>query len=79
MKRINVIDSHKGGEPTRIIVKGGSVLGNGPLDERVNIFQQEFDHIRSAVVAEPRGSAHINGEATLILQSGDPFRMGIKD
>ena len=56
MERINVIDSHTGGEPTRIIVGGGPDLGNGPLDERVKIFKQDFDHIRSAVVAEPRGS-----------------------
>ena len=56
MERINVIDSHTGGEPTRIIVGGGPDLGNGPLNERANIFKQDFDHIRNAVVAEPRGS-----------------------
>jgi 4-hydroxyproline epimerase len=55
-KRIHVIDSHTGGEPTRLIVDGGPDLGNGPLSERVNRFKEEFDHIRSAVVCEPRGS-----------------------
>ena len=55
-KRIHIIDSHTGGEPTRLIVDGGPDLGNGPLSERLNRFKEEFDHIRSAVVCEPRGS-----------------------
>lgn len=56
MKHIQVIDSHTGGEPTRIIMAGGPDLGTGPLDARCAKFQSEFDHIRSAVVNEPRGS-----------------------
>ena len=53
---IKVIDSHTGGEPTRIVVEGGPDLGEGPLAERVERFRSEFDSIRSAVVNEPRGS-----------------------
>lgn len=53
---INVVDSHTGGEPTRIIIDGGPDLGTGPLSERATHFKQKFDHIRSAVVNEPRGS-----------------------
>jgi 4-hydroxyproline epimerase len=53
---ITVIDSHTGGEPTRLVVEGGPDLGNGPLAERLDIFRQNFDHIRSGVVNEPRGS-----------------------
>jgi len=56
MHRIQVIDSHTGGEPTRVIVAGGPDLGVGPLAERRERFQREFDRIRSAVVNEPRGS-----------------------
>lgn len=56
MKRIQVVDSHTGGEPTRIIVDGGPDLGTGSLPDRVEIFREKFDHIRSAVVNEPRGS-----------------------
>jgi 4-hydroxyproline epimerase len=55
-KRIKVINSHTGGEPTRIIIEGGPDLGNGPLADRVTIFRDRFDEIRSAVVNEPRGS-----------------------
>ena len=54
--RIKVIDSHTGGEPTRIIVEGGPDLGTGPLTERLTVFRDNFDQIRSAVVNEPRGS-----------------------
>ena len=56
MKRIQVIDSHTGGEPTRIIVSGGPDLGQGPLAERLACFRKDFDSIRSATVNEPRGS-----------------------
>ena len=56
MQRIKVIDSHTGGEPTRIIIEGGPDLGTGPLPDRVALFREKFDHIRSAVVNEPRGS-----------------------
>jgi 4-hydroxyproline epimerase len=54
--RIHVIDSHTGGEPTRLITRGGPDLGDGTLAERVKIFREKHDAFRSAVVNEPRGS-----------------------
>jgi 4-hydroxyproline epimerase len=54
--RVRVIDSHTGGEPTRVVVEGGPDLGSGPLAERVRIFKERFDRFRSAVVNEPRGN-----------------------
>jgi 4-hydroxyproline epimerase len=54
--RIHVIDSHTGGEPTRLIVRGGPDLGDGPLAGRVKLFKEKHDRFRSAVVNEPRGS-----------------------
>ena len=56
MKKISIIDSHTGGEPTRVIVEGGPDLGTGPVSERLHLFKENFDHFRSAVVCEPRGS-----------------------
>lgn len=53
---IKVVDSHTGGEPTRLIVEGGPNLGDGTLAERVERFRREFDDIRTAVILEPRGS-----------------------
>ena len=53
---IDVVDSHTGGEPTRVIVAGGPDLGGGPLSERLIRFQGQFDHVRTRVMNEPRGS-----------------------
>jgi 4-hydroxyproline epimerase len=61
MKSISIIDSHTGGEPTRLIIDGGPDLGSGPLAERRARFRADFDHVRSAVVCEPRGSDVIVG------------------
>jgi 4-hydroxyproline epimerase len=54
--RIRVIDSHTGGEPTRVVISGGPELGDGPLTERLRRFREQHDAYRSAVVNEPRGS-----------------------
>jgi 4-hydroxyproline epimerase len=56
MNTISIIDSHTGGEPTRLVIAGGPDLGAGPLSERLARFRADFDHVRSAVVCEPRGS-----------------------
>ena len=61
MQRICVIDSHTAGEPTRLITDGGPDLGDGPLEERLKRFRDQFDTYRSAVVNEPRGSDVIVG------------------
>ena len=56
LHRIQVVDSHTGGEPTRVVISGGPDLGTGPLSERVQRLSSQFDRFRSAVVNEPRGS-----------------------
>ena len=53
---VDVIDTHTGGEPTRVVVAGGPDLGSGSLVDRRELFRQRFDPFRSAVVNEPRGS-----------------------
>jgi 4-hydroxyproline epimerase len=53
---LRVIDSHTGGEPTRLVISGGPDLGDGPLSERVARFRETHDHFRSAIVGEPRTS-----------------------
>jgi 4-hydroxyproline epimerase len=60
-RRIKVIDSHTGGEPTRVVISGGPDLGNGPLSARIERFRNEYDAFRCAVVHEPRGSEAIVG------------------
>lgn len=54
--RVEVVDSHTGGEPTRVIVSGQPPLGSGTMLERREVFRNQFDHFRSGVINEPRGS-----------------------
>jgi 4-hydroxyproline epimerase len=54
--RVRVIDSHTGGEPTRVVIGGGPPLGDDSLTARLERFRTIYDYFRSAVVNEPRGS-----------------------
>jgi 4-hydroxyproline epimerase len=59
--RIKVLDSHTGGEPTRLVLEGGPDLGKGPLSGKRDLLRSKFDRFRSSVVNEPRGSPVIVG------------------
>jgi len=67
---LQIVDSHTGGEPTRTIVAGGPDLGRGSMAERKAIFAENFDHIRRALVNEPRGSDVMVG--ALLCEPVDP-------
>ncbi|WEN15026.1 proline racemase family protein [Rhodanobacter sp. AS-Z3] len=56
MHTVHVIDSHTGGEPTRVVIGGMPDLGEGSLAAQRQRFQQQHDHWRSAIACEPRGS-----------------------
>ncbi|MBL8125322.1 MAG: 4-hydroxyproline epimerase [Blastocatellia bacterium] len=60
-ERIKAIDSHTGGEPTRVIIDGFPDLGGGSMAERLEVFRRDHDHLRTAVVCEPRGHDAIVG------------------
>ncbi|MGC4042330.1 MAG: proline racemase family protein [Armatimonas sp.] len=70
MRRIIVIDSHTGGEPTRTVISGGPDLGTGLLAERAQRFKDEFDAYRSAICCEPRGSDVLVG--ALLVEPHEP-------
>ena len=61
MRRVRIIDSHTGGEPTRVVVSGGPELGNDSLANRLERFKNDHDDFRRAVVNEPRGSDAVIG------------------
>ncbi len=69
LHRLRAIDSHTGGEPTRLVVEGGPDLGDGPLSERLQRFRSHFDRFRSAIVNEPRGSDVVVG--ALLVEPAD--------
>jgi 4-hydroxyproline epimerase len=70
MTTTRIIDSHTGGEPTRIIVSGGPDLSRGTMAERLTLFREQHDDWRRAVVNEPRGSDVIVG--ALLCEPVDP-------
>ncbi|HEX7772140.1 MAG TPA: proline racemase family protein, partial [Pyrinomonadaceae bacterium] len=61
MRRVTVIDSHTGGEPTRVVINGGPELGNDSLANRRERFKNNHDDFRRAIVNEPRGSDAVIG------------------
>jgi len=68
--RIEVVDSHTGGEPTRCVLSGGPHLGVGPMAERLEKLRTEHDVFRRAMLCEPRGSEVLVG--ALLLEPVDP-------
>lgn len=59
--QISSLDCHTGGEPLRIITAGFPALrGDTVLAQRRDC-QQRFDHLRSALMFEPRGHADMYG------------------
>ena len=68
-QRIRAIDLHTGGEPTRVVIGGFPDLGAGSMAERLDVFRQEHDVLRSAIVCEPRGHDAVVG--ALLCESVD--------
>jgi 4-hydroxyproline epimerase len=76
MQKIRVIDSHTGGEPTRVVLAGGPDLGGGELSGRARVFRDRFDPYRSAIVNEPRGSDVMVG-ALLVTPHRADCQLGV--
>ncbi|WP_207884590.1 4-hydroxyproline epimerase [Pseudomonas sp. 30_B] len=70
MKRIQVLDSHTGGEPTRLVLDGFPDLGKGSMAERRARLAKDHDDWRAAAVLEPRGSDVLVG--ALLCEPVDP-------
>ena len=70
MHRVQIIDSHTGGEPTRVVISGAPNLGSGSIADQLEIFRSQHDHFRSAVVNEPRGSDVLVG--AILTEPSDP-------
>lgn len=68
--RIEVVDSHTAGEPTRCVLAGGPDLGDGPLAARLETLRRQYDTFRRAVLCEPRGSEVLVG--ALLVKPRDP-------
>lgn len=56
MKHVRVIDSHTGGEPTRLVMDGFPALAGRTMAEKRDALREEHDHWRRACLLEPRGN-----------------------
>jgi len=74
--QIKTIDMHTGGEPLRVIVHGFPKLqGNSVLEYR-RYCKENFDHLRTALMFEPRGHADMYG-CILVPPNDDEGDFGI--
>lgn len=70
-RRLNVIDSHTGGEPTRVVLNGFPPLeGSTPVEQRDVLLHARFSQLRRMIVDEPRGNEAM--VAALLLESSVP-------
>ncbi len=61
LRRLQVIDSHTGGEPTRVVVGGAPEFAGRTPSEIRELLQSDHDWVRSACILEPRGHEAIVG------------------
>jgi len=74
--QIKTIDMHTGGEPLRVIVDGFPELkGNNVLEYR-RYCKENYDHLRTALMFEPRGHADMYG-CILLPPNDDDGDFGI--
>lgn len=60
-----IIDSHTGGEPTRMVYDGFPDLIGNTIQEKLQHFRQHYDHLRQSIILEPRGSDVLVGALLL--------------
>jgi proline racemase len=58
---MKVVDSHTEGEPTRVVVEGWPEPAGATMAERRDDMRTRFDHLRRAVLCEPRGHEAVVG------------------
>jgi len=74
--QIKTVDMHTGGEPLRVILDGfPNLKGNTVLEYR-RYCQENYDHLRTALMFEPRGHADMYG-CLLIPPNDDKADFGI--
>ena len=59
--RIRTIDAHTAGEPLRLIVEGFPPIEGTTILEQREFARQHWDHLRTALMLEPRGHADMYG------------------
>jgi 4-hydroxyproline epimerase len=70
MKKIPYLDSHTGGEPTRLITSLPFDLGTGSVADKLSTLKKDHDDLRRTVLLEPRGSDVLVG--AYLVPPADP-------
>jgi len=60
-QKIKTIDAHTAGEPLRIILEGLPEIKGSTILEKRKYMKENFDHLRTALMFEPRGHADMYG------------------
>jgi len=76
MQRIPFLDSHTGGEPTRLLETGAPDLGPGTVAEKLERLKTQHDSFRAQVLNEPRGADVLVG-ALLVAPSDPTCQFGV--
>ncbi len=71
LNNIFTVDSHVMGEPLRIVTGGISYLKGKSVKEKKEYFRDKFDHIRKALILEPRG--HDNMFGAILCEPTNPL------
>jgi len=58
---ITTVDTHTDGDPTRIVTGGIKNIRGGSILEKLHFFEKNMDHLRKAIMAEPRGHKEMYG------------------
>ena len=67
---LRTIDMHTGGEPTRIVVEGWPSFASPTLLGKRREAREKHDHLRRALMHEPRGHADMYG--ALLVEPDHP-------
>jgi trans-L-3-hydroxyproline dehydratase len=59
--KIKTIDAHTGGEPLRLITEGLPPIPGATILEKRRYMRENLDHLRTALMLEPRGHADMYG------------------
>ena len=73
---LNAVDTHTEGEPTRIITGGVGHLAGDSISQKRDFFRRHLDHLRTALVSEPRGHQDMFG-CVLAEPSGKDAEFGM--
>jgi proline racemase len=60
-RNIQAIDSHTMGEPTRIVIGGMPKIPGGTMAAKKEYLERNLDHLRTAIMLEPRGHSNMFG------------------